>query len=218
MFQRRLDQLCLIIQKPLAFLPFKAHHVGDVGLDDDRAAIGRSVFTNLEPPAAGHTHIKDRVVVLVPRHAESSPALRVFTVRQRKIGAAGHEVDVFRKGQTGFEQVIDVQHVLAETAVAHDQFFLRIEKRKAFLNGFQRIGEVGPRGFGFRIGPGQFGVRYIEQIQRTLKFLGAHPHFFFEHDGALELPIGRARGFRALLDPAHQGFGDLQQLFILPLK
>lgn len=63
MLQRGADQAGLIVKDTVTLLPFHAHDVGHIGLQDHRATIGRAVFRDLHPAAPDHAHVEDQMLV-----------------------------------------------------------------------------------------------------------------------------------------------------------
>ena len=127
MFQRRADQAGLVIKDTIPFLTFDAHDIGDVCLQNDRAAIQRPVFRYLHPATAAHPDVKDDVVVLMPFHPAGRPIKGRLGFRQRQIVRFADQIDVIDELQSGHQRLADVGHVHAETAVAQHQFFVGVE-------------------------------------------------------------------------------------------
>ncbi len=65
--------------------------------------------------------------------------------------------------------------------------------------------------------PRKLRVRLVQEVERRFQFSRAGADLVLEHDRALELFVSRAAVVRHLLDPAHQHFGDLEKLLVLPL-
>jgi hypothetical protein len=85
-----------------------------------------------------------------------------------------------------------VWHVHRETAVAHHQPVLAVEKRKTLLHGLDGVRQVLPRGFRLAHRLGQSTVGIVQQVQRPAKVLCPLTHLVFQQRRALELRIGRA--------------------------
>lgn len=218
MFQRGPDQPRLIVKKPVPFLSLNAHDIRDIGLQDDGSAIGGPMFRDLNPAVAGQADIKDNMVIRMPRHALRDPILRGFVLGQRQVFRLADKRDIVEKPQAGQQFVLNIGHVHAKTTVAHDKVLVEVEQGKPFPNRFNRIGQVGPRRFGFPVRLGQTGVGIVEKIKRAFQIMGARAHLLLKHRRALKLRIGRTRGVGRFLDPAHQRSRDFQQLFVLTFQ
>ena len=215
MVQRRPDDPRLVVEHPLAFLALQPDHVGDVGLQDHRAAVHGALFADLQPAVADQCDVEHHMVIAVPGQPAVDPLLGRLAPRQEHVLAAAGAGHILAEGQPRLQRPAHVGQVAGETAVEHHQPFLGVEQREAFLDRLDGIGQVAARALGLAVGLGKAQVRLVQQVEGLFQIAGAGADLFLEQHGALEMGVPRAAIIPGLLDPRHQRLGDLPQLVAL---
>jgi hypothetical protein len=198
--QRGPDHTGLVIEQLATFGALHADQVSNVGLENDSAAIGCSLLADLKPAVTTKPDIED-LPCPVQAHALGYPGFGGHAAGEGEVRGAAGGFHIVGKGNAGSKFLVNVHEVPTEAGIAEHEHFSRIEERKPFLDGLDRLGQVTARALRGAVG-------LVEQFQRRFEIPRTLTNPFFEHGRTPELLEGGATVAGILLDMAHQRVSD----------
>lgn len=200
-----IDHAGLVVQQLAAFRALHADDVGDIGLEDDGAAIGGALLADLKPTVAGQPDIED-LPGPVQAHAFGSPGLDRHVFGKGQHRGTADDFNIVGKGNARKEFRANVGEVPTEAGIAQHEDVGGVEKGETFIDRLDGLGQVASRPLGRAVG-------VVELLQRGFEVARALAHPVLQNGGPAELLEGSPPVAGILLDMADEGIGDVEHLF-----